>query len=488
MTREELNSPLWRLSNLYFIGTPDGRKILFSPNPAQQLFITAHTGRDIILKARQLGFTTLLCLVSLDEVLFRKNHNAAIIAHTREAAVRIFEDKVKFPYQNLPDWLRALRPATTDKSGMLSFGHGCSICVTTSTRSMTVQRLHISEFGKICNNNPGKAREIVTGAFPAVGKNPITIESTAEGQEGYFYKYCTDAMAGRGLFQFHFFPWWADIGNSVPVSSAVVTQEHEAYFEKVSNDHNVSFTEGQKNWWVEQEYLLGADMKRENPSSPTEAFEQALEGAYFSRQLMWLERRECIGRFIPDLSYPVHTFWDLGINDMTTIWFMQHIKGRFRFINYYENSGESISHYINHLAEWCRTNDLQPGDVYWPHDGGRKDLFLPSGRLGVADELNINPVIVPRIPNKMDAIESARKIMTECDFNEGYCSVGLKRLRHYRKIWDAQKSVFQNKPVHDINSHAADAFMVFACGYRDFKTSKVSQRTLDNHDAGWTPV
>ncbi len=485
-TREQVRNPRWRLSNLYYIGTPDGEKVLFIPNAAQQNFIDNQTGVDIILKARQLGFTTLACLIALDEVLFNKNHNAAIIAHTRDAAVRIFEDKVKFPYSNLPQWLQDERPATTDKAGMLSFEHGCSICVTTSPRSMSLQRLHISEFGKICSKHPEKAREIITGAIPAVGKNPITIESTAEGQEGYFYNYCTDAMANRGVFKLHFYPWYADANNSLEETNIPVTVEHNRYFDDLKTTYKIALTEGQKRWWVDKEYILAGDMKRENPATPKEAFEQALEGAYFSDQLMWLDKHDCIGKFPCDPAHPVQTFWDLGINDMTTIWFMQYINSRYRFVHYYESSGEAISHYVNYVADWLKNNNLSKGDYYWPHDGSRKDLFLPDGRLGVADELGIRPVIVPRTSNKMNDIETARKVLPQCEFDNTQCATGLKRLRHYRKVWDDSKSVFHNAPLHDVNSHGADAFMVFARCSKDFGRPKVDQKILDDFDASWT--
>ncbi len=409
-TREQLSSPHWRLSNLYYIGTAEGKRVLFIPNPPQQDFINNQSGLDIILKARQLGFTTLACLIALDEVLFNKNHNSAIIAHTREAAVRIFEDKVKFPYSYLPQWLQEERPATTDKAGMLSFEHGCSICVTTSPRSTTLTRLHISEFGKICSKHPEKAREIITGAIPAVGNNPITIESTAEGQEGYFYKYCTDAMAGRGVFKLHFYPWFSDASNSLEETNIPITSEHNRYFGEL-HEGGISLTDSQKRWWVDKEYMLAADMKRENPATPKEAFEQALEGAYFSDQLMFLDKHRCIGRFTCDPAHPVHTFWDLGDNDTITIWFMQYINSRYRFIHYYESSGEAISHYINFISGWLKANKLPAGDYYWPHDGSKKDLSLSDGRLGVAEELGIRPVIVPRKNTKMDDIETARKTL-----------------------------------------------------------------------------
>ena len=101
-------------------------------------------------KARQLGFTTLVCIV-FDTALFSENMRCGIIAQDREAAEVIFRDKVKFAYENLPEELKAAMPLARDSASELLFAHNnSSIRVATSMRSGTIHRLHISEFGKIC--------------------------------------------------------------------------------------------------------------------------------------------------------------------------------------------------------------------------------------------------------------------------------------------------------------------------------------------------
>ena len=341
----QLNDPMWRLSNLYWITNKDGVKVRFNPNTAQLQYLEECSDSDIILKARQLGFTTLMCIVGLDEAVFLDDHKVGIIAHTLSDANEIFDTKVKYPYDSLPDVIKSRRPAKNDRAGMLKFDHGSSIRVATSARSGTLQRLHISEFGKICSQYPKKAREIVTGSFPAVGKNPKTIESTAEGQEGYFYQYCQEAMRGEPGFKFHFVPWYTDPLYVADPDIYTLTKEDVAYFEKLKIDYGIDLTDKQKAWWIKEERVLGGDMKRENPTTPEEAFEQAIQGAYFSSQLAHSDKHNLIGRFPYDPKYPVNTFWDLGRNDFTTIWFHQHINGRDRFINYLEDSGEHISFY-----------------------------------------------------------------------------------------------------------------------------------------------
>jgi hypothetical protein len=61
-------------------------------------------------------------------------------------------------------------------------------------------------------------------------------------------------------------------------------------------------------------------MKREYPATPDEAFEQALEGAYFAHDLYAAQKQGRIGGFPYDPRHPVQSFWDLGRNDLNTIW------------------------------------------------------------------------------------------------------------------------------------------------------------------------
>ena len=199
-----LSNKWYRLNTLYKIKDKNGKTRTFKPNKQQrERFIRGHC-RNVILKARQLGFTTHEMIDALDDCLFTENFAAGCIAHALEDAKDIFRNKIKFAYDQLikGPWvaifetlgLKLARP-TSDRGEAYVFDNGSSIRVSTSYRGGTLQRLHVSEFGKICRKYPDKAQEIVTGAFEAVGLgNLITLESTAEGREGYFHDYCAAAQ------------------------------------------------------------------------------------------------------------------------------------------------------------------------------------------------------------------------------------------------------------------------------------------------------
>ncbi len=342
--------------------------------------------------------------------------------------------------------------------------------MSTSTRSGTVQYLHISEYGKICSQWPEKAREIKTGAIPSAERGVITIESTAEGQSGDFYDRCVIAMdhaAGdkplsRLDYRFHFFPWWGEPNYELPQSVAPESIEDTQYFEKLQFDLGIELPQAKRNWWLSQERELGGDMKREYPATAKEAFEAAIEGAYFADSLATAVKHGRIGDYQIDPGLPVNTAWDLGRNDENVIWLWQDHGETPVFIGVYYNSGEYIAHYIDWLNDWKQDYGIQWGRHYLPHDGNRQSLWLPDGTMGVMQNHNFTPDIVARTPNKIECIQNARRRLALSRFDENKCKDGLKYLRMYRKEWNDKVGVWRDSPHHDTASHFADAFMTFS--------------------------
>ena len=97
----------WRINNLYYIVDKQGRKIKFNLNWAQESLYDNMWYCNVILKARQLGISTFVCLLFLDRCLFNSNQSAGIIAHTLEDAQQLFR-RVKFAYDSLPDQLKSI--------------------------------------------------------------------------------------------------------------------------------------------------------------------------------------------------------------------------------------------------------------------------------------------------------------------------------------------------------------------------------------------
>ncbi|MDO5643640.1 MAG: hypothetical protein Q4G26_14800, partial [Paracoccus sp. (in: a-proteobacteria)] len=256
----------------------------FLPNINQIAFLHSLHGLNVILKARQLGFTTQASILALDHALWVPNQRCGIIAQDLDVAAEILRDKVKFAYLHLPDPIRDRMPLSRESAKELVFAHNNSaLRVATTMRGSTIHFLHISEMGKIAKKKPEHAREIVTGALPAVPINGIaTIESTAEGQEGEFYDIATRAenmaKSGRkaepGEFRFHFFPWYLDPGYTVDHRKVKISLKQHEYFDKIEAETGHLLSMGQRAWYVlTLENRFSGDQQKmfqEMPSTPAE--------------------------------------------------------------------------------------------------------------------------------------------------------------------------------------------------------------------------
>jgi len=495
-----LSDQIWRLNNLYYIVNEIGQKVVFKLNKAQQqLFEQMHT-QNLILKARQLGFTTFIDIFFLDCCLFGRNVEAGIIAHNREDASKIFRRKIQFPYENLNPAIKEHIPTTTQSKSEMEFSNGSVISVGTSMRSGTLNYLHISEFGKICAKFPEKAREIVSGSLETIhtetGAAKLFIESTAEGNSGYFFDYCQEAQAleqaGKPLtnmdFKFHFFPWWQDSRNSLS-DPVPVPQPLLKYFEKIETEIGQTLTDQQRWWYVKKHNRLGDDLKREHPATPKEAFEQSIQGAYFPRQFVKARQDGRICRVPYMEGAAVDTWWDLGMNDVMAIWFTQTVGREIHLVDYYENSGEQFVFYAEKLREKQQQNGMVTyGSHNAPHDIGVREL----GGTGVdrwesALKVGIRFNRIPRIKAKIDSINAARNLFPLCWFDEERCSLGIKRLENYRKKWNEHARCYENTPLHDDNSNGADAFQTLAMGHVLNTGSNTRSTQIQRTSAkGWT--
>jgi hypothetical protein len=481
LLEERFSDRRWRLNNLYTIKDKAGNAIPFRMNANQEQLLSELWTLNIILKARQMGFTTLIQLVMLDACLFNSNTSAGIVAHNREDAEAFFDDKIKFAYDHLDPEIQKAVPATQDSAKSLTFANGSRIRVGTSLRSGTFQYLHVSEFGKTCAQFPAKAKEIVTGAFNAVEAGQfIAVESTAEGQEGTFYDMVMGAKRNAELqrqltpldFKLHFFAWWKDKTYALSDEDAqkvVLTAEHEAYFEKLY-DAGIELTEGQEAWYVKKLATQKDEMKREYPATVEEAFEASIEGSYLAEQMARVRREGRICR-TPIERVPVDTFWDLGVNDDMVIWFRQRVGPEHRFIDYYSNSGEGLEHYARILKERADEHGYIYGIHHLPHDGDARRLsFKAKSVRQMFEEIGVKPiVVVPRIATEKSGIEASRGYLPKCWFDESRCAEGIRSLDNYRKEWDDERGTWKDRPRHDWASHGYKGFETAAVAYEPFE-------------------
>ena len=206
------------------------------------------------------------------------------------------------------------------------------------------------------------------------------------------------------------------------------------------------------------------------------SFISGARGAYYAKQLRKAESEGRICNVPYDTSQEVYTFWDLGIDDSTSIWFCQTVGKEIRFIDYYENTNEGMLHY----AKVLKDKGYNYGDHYFPHDAASKSIQTGLSTKNYAENLGIKPIsIVQRAKDKqavLAGIEAGRNIISQCWFDKTKCKTGLSALESYQAEWNEQKKKLSDGPLHNWSSHGSDAFRTFSVGYAPKRPQKsVSQ-------------
>lgn len=469
----------WRMNNLYYIKNKDGGKTLFKMNEAQADFHENRRKRNIILKSRQLGFTTYECIRKLDDVLFSENTDSLLISYDTDSSNDIFDNKIDFAWSNLPEEVRKLFTVSADNKNTLKLGFGngseSSIYVRSSGRSGTYHDVHISEFAKICLKYPDKAKEIITGTIPAVPMNgQIDIESTAEGQDGAFYNMFWSSWGKKDSdleitdYKAFFYNWQWDVDEIEKIGEPKKDLPQE--FREYQRKHDLSDLEITYYYlkWI-GENRDWALLRQEYPTTPEEAFEVSVEGAYYHECITQARADNRICKIAYSDIMTVDTFWDIGLDDEMVILFCQRFGKEIRIIDVYHNNGQALEHYFLAMAE----KKYKFGTHYLPWDARIKSV---RDNKSIQDDFNESDQLYPTLGLRNNAIVEntsvihginlTRKLFANFYFDEVKCGELLKLLIRYRKDWDDKNGRFKDKPVHDMSSHFADPLRYMGITYQ----------------------
>jgi len=212
--------------------------------------------------------------------------------------------------------------------------------------------------------------------------------------------------------------------------------------------------------------VLRREMEHDYATDPEKAahiwggsYEIVTEGSYYARDLIAAERDGRIGAFPHDPALPVITAWDIGVDDYTAVWFMQENGRQVRAIDYYETSGDGAQLIVE---EAIRSKPYRYSKHYFPHDVTVREWGAGAkSRVQTLRELGVSPVMVGVAQGPEERINAARSLFPCVWFDQEKTELGRKRLRNYRRRWSEPLQTFQG-PLHDDNSHGADAFGEFA--------------------------
>ena len=183
------------------------------------------------------------------------------------------------------------------------------------------------------------------------------------------------------------------------------------------------------------------------------SFMSGVVGSYYAKLMEKAREDNRITRVPYEPRIPVYTFWDLGVGDSTAIWFAQLHGREVRWIDYYENQGEGIPHYIKIL----QTKEYVYEEHFAPHDIEVREFSTGTSRLETARDLGIDFTVVPKLP-LAEGIDAVREVIPISWFDSVNCQDGINALMHYKKSFNDRTQAYAERPVHDWSSHGADAF------------------------------
>ena len=467
MMDKRLKDKNWRINNLYKIRNKEGKLVKFVRNRAQRHYAENKWYRNLILKSRQLGFTTDEAIDSLDDALFTPNRDALLIAHNLEAGESIFDKKIVFAWDRLPLEIRRLYKVDNKTSKTLKFDFGdkgfSSVAVDTSGRSGTYQRVHITELAEIAKKYPKKIPEIIEGTIPAIPTTGrLDIESTSQGASGEFFEMFMSAYE-RGVptvpqqYKAHFYNWTWDDEEMTKITTPIpfTQMEQGEKFRDYAGKFNL--TDVQITYYYQKWLSLNKkwnSLKREYPTTPEEAFEAIAEGTYYGEKIGMMEQNGQVGVYPWDRALKVHTVWDLGVGKNLRIGFFQRdtVTNTVRMIDHWMGSGSEA------LPEAISAVKRKPyiyGKHFGPHDLEATDIGTGKTRTETARTLGLSFTLVPDYSIE-DGINAVSIWLDRVLVDRVNCKEWLRSMKNYSHEWDEKRGMYKDEPLHNWASHDAD--------------------------------
>ncbi len=238
--------PRWRINNLYKIVDKKGNLVTFKENAQQKIVNEDKSNGIMILKARQIGFSTARIIRLLDYTIWTPNKTCAIIAHEDDSIKKLF----RIVYRAIKFMPPALRP-TIDKGGGSKYEYffpeiNSRIYCDLESRSDTIHKLHVSEIGLMKNDDRVRA---TVDAVPINGE--ITYESTPKGLN-HFYRMWKDKNRTEKKY---FFPWYFFDEYQLPTGKFDLTKDEKELAKKAKELYGKKLTYAQiayRRWKITQ--------------------------------------------------------------------------------------------------------------------------------------------------------------------------------------------------------------------------------------------
>ena len=196
-------------------------------------------------------------------------------------------------------------------------------------------------------------------------------------------------------------------------------------------------------------------------------------GSYYGEQMERALVEGRVGHYPYDPELPVEAACDLGYTDSTAVWYWQEHPDGFAMIDYDEFDGRELGWWV---ALW-RAKGYRYETIWLPHDARAKSL--QTGRSTIEQLLTADvPCRIGPELSVQHGIDAVRMQIGKWYFNENTTAQGRNRLSNYRRKYDHKRNCYSSAPLHDENSHGADAARGMALVQRTKVTTSTDVRPI----------
>ena len=214
------------------------------------------------------------------------------------------------------------------------------------------------------------------------------------------------------------------------------------------------------------------------------SFDAALPGSVWGDAITKLENEGRLKAVAHTEGYPVHSAWDLGMDDDTAIWFYQVVGGELNIIDYHAKNFKDIPYYTEYLYNRGSEMNWRMGMHWLPHDANPKRLgqggktiiqqFMEQ-RNEIEHEkgYHIGKFKITPSFKKADGIQAGRATFKLANFDKTNCEDGVDNLKAYHRKFDKENNKFSEDAVHDGSSHAADAWRYLSLTWKESRKKQI---------------
>jgi phage terminase large subunit len=198
-------------------------------------------------------------------------------------------------------------------------------------------------------------------------------------------------------------------------------------------------------------------------------FTASFEGAYYAKQVQDAVAQGRVTKIAYDPALDVYSCWDLGIDDATAIWTFQIVNREWRWLEYTEGNNKDLGHWISWIKQRPYPVDLN----FLPHDAKVREHSNLKSRQSFIEDRGLKTTVVKK-HLVQDGVQAVRMILPRSWFNDKGTLRGLAAVRMYRANFNEKTEALALRPLHDKNSHAADAMRTGVMGVDEEFMTKYS--------------